>query len=423
MEKRIDTISGIPVYSYLNPHLHKFCLCMYVKGGSMYERKTENGISHFFEHVVIRNINVLMEGGLYQVLDRLGLSFNGCTYKEFIQFSISGASCHFQEAAGIFARLLDPLVLSEKEVRTERKRIRAEIREYDEKDSIERRMEKLVWKGTSLAREIAGKRKIIDRIGKNELSAYREKLLSRGNVFFYVTGQCRKEDLGRLVSLLDTKRLSCAFPRRMNLAPVPEPFFRRKPELCFLDGETTEVSISFDVDTLRYTDACQRLFFDMLFAGDCCPFYQELSEKTGYIYSYEEEFERYQNIGAIRVSYEVATGKLLKAFDRTIEIFRQAKRSAENLQYVRVRYEDNRDMELDDAADFNWNRAYDCHILEMCSTDREEEIRSSRQVTEEDMTRMAEEIFRTNNMTVAVKGKKSREFEKKLRQIMNRLDA
>ena len=110
-------------------------------------------------------------------------------------------------------------------------------------------MEKLVWKGTSLAREIAGKRKIIDRIGKNELSAYREKLLSRGNVFFYVTGQCRKEDLGRLVSLLDTKRLSCAFPRRMNLAPVPEPFFRRKPELCFLDGDTTEVSISFDVDT------------------------------------------------------------------------------------------------------------------------------------------------------------------------------
>ena len=102
MEKRIDTISGIPVYSYLNPHLHKFCLCMYVKGGSMYERKTENGISHFFEHVVIRNINVLMEGGLYQVLDRLGLSFNGCTYKEFIQFSISGASCHFQEAAGDF---------------------------------------------------------------------------------------------------------------------------------------------------------------------------------------------------------------------------------------------------------------------------------------------------------------------------------
>ena len=76
MEKRIDTISGIPVYSYLNPHLHKFCLCMYVKGGSMYERKTENGISHFFEHVVIRNINVLMEGGLYQVLDRLGLSFH-----------------------------------------------------------------------------------------------------------------------------------------------------------------------------------------------------------------------------------------------------------------------------------------------------------------------------------------------------------
>ncbi|MCI9068303.1 MAG: insulinase family protein, partial [Lachnospiraceae bacterium] len=102
MEQLFMTTAGVPVYSYPNPHLHSFCLCLYVKAGPMYEGKGENGITHFLEHVVIRNVNRLMDGELYQTLDRLGLSLNGATCKEFVHFSVSGASVHFREAARIF---------------------------------------------------------------------------------------------------------------------------------------------------------------------------------------------------------------------------------------------------------------------------------------------------------------------------------
>ena len=86
MEEKRLTASGIPVYAYRNPALHGFCLSLYVRAGSAYEDVEQSGETHFIEHMVFRNINRRMNGGLYPLLDRCGLSFNAETYKEFVQF-------------------------------------------------------------------------------------------------------------------------------------------------------------------------------------------------------------------------------------------------------------------------------------------------------------------------------------------------
>ena len=96
MEQRKVTRNGIEIFCDSGEHLHSFCLSLYLRAGSLYEGEEENGISHFLEHIVIRNINWLMDGGLYPYLDRRGLMFNACTYKEFIQFEITGAKKHLR---------------------------------------------------------------------------------------------------------------------------------------------------------------------------------------------------------------------------------------------------------------------------------------------------------------------------------------
>lgn len=421
MEQCMRTRNGTLVYSYTNPHLHSFSLCMYVKAGSMYESEEENGITHFFEHAVIRNVDRLMDGGLYPLLDRLGLSLGGATYKEFVQFSIGGAVKHWKEAVDIFLRLMEPLCLSEEELSIERKRVKAEIRECDKKKSLEARTEQAVWKGTSLKFPITGSKKKLDRIGVKKLAAFREKFLSAENLFFYVTGQCDENGLSYFVERLEQYPLFNGSPRRENLAPRPEQFFIRTGIPVIAKGEETEVSISFDVNTSRYSNAMLCLFFDMLFTGDYCPVYQELSEKTGYIYSYDDQFERYKNIGSLQLCYQVAPGKLLKAFEKTMDIFLDLKKKTGTLEYVRAIYLDNAELALDDDNDFNWNRAYDCHILDEAYPDLEAKKQAFKEVTEEDMAKMAREIFRTKNLTVVIKGNKKLIPERKIRKQMKRL--
>lgn len=389
----------------------------------MYEGKGENGITHFLEHVVIRNVNRLMDGELYQTLDRLGLSLNGATCKEFVHFSVSGASVHFREAARIFLKLLEPLALSEEEVDTERKRILAEIREYDRGKSLEARTERAVWEGTSLTRTIAGKKKRLKRMGKEELAEFRRTFFDGKNLFFYLTGNCPEEDTSCFLEELENRKFFDGAEERRNLAPVPACFFKRAGKPVVAKGSATEVSFSFDVDVTRYSGAMLNLFYDMLFTGDYCPVYQELSEKTGYIYSYDDQFERYRNIGSLQLSYEVSPDRFYRAFARTMDIFCRLKRDGGNLEYVRAIYLDNGDIALDDAGDFNWNRAYDCHIVGEDYPDIEAKKRAYGAVRESDMARMAREIFRPENLTVVVKGKKKKLSRKKIGRLMERLAA
>lgn len=111
METEIRTENGIALYAYKNPYLHSFCLNFYVKAGVLYEEENENGITHFWEHIEFRNLNRLHQNELYALLAMHGLSMNAATYKEFVQFKISGAPDRFRTAADIFTKILEPLLI------------------------------------------------------------------------------------------------------------------------------------------------------------------------------------------------------------------------------------------------------------------------------------------------------------------------
>ena len=114
MEKRMISKTGIPVYSYANPAQHSFFISLFVRAGSMCEDKS--GISHFFEHLAIRNINYGMDGALYAILDKYGLEFNASTSSEMIQFYLTGATRHFKLGADIITRVLGELKLPRGEI-------------------------------------------------------------------------------------------------------------------------------------------------------------------------------------------------------------------------------------------------------------------------------------------------------------------
>ena len=73
MEREHITPQGVSVFHDKNENIHSFCLCLYVRAGSLFETKENNGISHFFEHIVFKNIHYQMGENLYQTLDRCGL--------------------------------------------------------------------------------------------------------------------------------------------------------------------------------------------------------------------------------------------------------------------------------------------------------------------------------------------------------------
>ncbi|MBO5754587.1 MAG: hypothetical protein J6R89_00870, partial [Clostridia bacterium] len=74
------------------------------------------------------------------------------------------------------------------------------------------------------------------------------------------------------------------------------------------------------------------------------------------------------------------------------------------LEGVRAPYVLNAEMMLDDAADLNWNRAYETKILGLPYATVADRRAAYARVTEEDVCSLARALFTPKNLTLAVGG-------------------
>lgn len=423
MEKCYVTSNNVNIYKYPGDHVHSFSLSMYVKAGSMYETSEDNGISHFIEHIVIRNINHLMDGELYRYLDRYGLMFNACTYKEFVQFEITGVPKNFYKAADVFVKLFEEITLPASEIDIERNRIKAEIREDDDKDKLTYFANQTVWKGTSLAQTITGNSTGLNRMGKNVLREAHKKMMVPDNLFVYVTGRGGDVELAYLTAALETYELKPGGLERNNIAEIPEGFADRNCMVVTKQHKDSVIRFSFDLEDKGYPQAAYMLLYDILFDCENSKLHQALSEEAGFIYSFDSVMEEYSNIGVLCFQYEVQPAHLLESVEIVVKLLKELKKGiTDELDYVRSTYIDNSEMILDDPSDFNWMLAYEAHILSKAPADIEKRKAGYERVTAEQLTMLAREIFRSSNLVVSLKGKKSIKGERKIREIVAALD-
>lgn len=193
---------------------------------------------------------------------------------------------------------------------------------------------------------------------------------------------------------------------RKDVAPVPADFFCRKKKVAVKKGKKSSVCFGIDVDVNRYSFEEIQLLYDILFEGDFCRVHQALSERNGYVYSYDAWLEQYKNVAHIHLYYEVQPKNMAASIEEVLHIFSELKEDiGDALDYVRPYYIDNAYFILDHAEDYNWLRAYENHILEMPYHSMEERAARYRAVSPERITAICQEIFCKENMTLAVEGK------------------
>ena len=420
-ERHLLTENGVSIYTYKNPSLHSFQISLFVKAGCMYEDPSECGITHFLEHAAIRNVNRLYGMKLYRMLDEHGLEFNASTYSEMVQFYVSGALKNFTRGASVIASLLDPLILTKDEVNAERRRIKAEIRESDDKGSLASFTNKLVFGGTSLAGSIVGTNRAVDRITGKRLEDYRQKTFSRENMFFYVTGSFSDGDIAALSHEIEKRSIGTA-PKRGNDAPVPDGFGKRDCAVHIKNDDYCLVRFTFDIDSSKIAVPVCDLLYDMLLTGYNSKIFIEMSENRGFFYDTSGAVERYANIGAFYFSYEVRAAELYDAIDLTVDILNSAKTPTDaEVDAQKASYVDNAMMLYDDVRELNFTFAYDNHVTGAGYRNIEERRSAYLCIDADAVGRAARELFRTENLTLTLKGNKKQIDEEKIKTSIRRL--
>ena len=420
-EREYTSKNGVKVYCYKNPALHGFYISLFVRAGMLYESEAEMGITHFLEHAIIRNVNKLYGMRLYSELDKRGVEFNASTFSEMVQFYVSGSLREFDFGSEVISHALDPLVLSKSEIDCERKRIKAEIRESDEKSSLASFTSKVAFGNTPLARSIVGTNKTVDGITLSKLEKYRREMLSGENIFFYLTGGFTDSDVEKLLRTIEGKSLVLG-KRFDNVAPVPSDFCKRVSDVHIKSSDFTMARLTFDIDMQKNSVAEIDLIYDVLLSGYNSKLFVELSEKRGLCYDISGGTERYKNIGTFHFSFEMKEKDIYEALKITVDILLKMKSELlSDDECMKAGYVKNAYMLYDDFRELNFTFSYDNHIMGENYPSINDRIERYKNITPERIREIASAVFRKENLTLTLKGNKKRIDKEKLIREIERL--
>ena len=420
MEKELSRITknGTKIFSYKNKSIHGCHISLYVKAGCMYESAEENGITHFLEHVLYRNVNAMMDGNLYSTLDRCAIELGAATYNEMMHFNVSGEKSGFFTMADIITHTLSPIIISNDEFKAELGRIKAEIRESDDRTSLSTFVGGIAYEGTPLSRTILGTVGGISRITRTRLENYRKRIFTPDNLFFYVTGNFGEADLDYLESAIDSHELSFGSGNE-NVAQVPAKFGKRDACVYVKNADFTMVRFSFDMDMSHIGRGEDDLLYDILLGGNNSRFYIEMSEQRGMFYDISGSVEKYRNIGTFAFTYEVRAGSVYDAIKLTLAILAKMKKSPlPEEDTMKAGYSSGAPLLLDDPRELGYTMAYENHILDYGLSSVTERAKMYSAITPESIMMAAREIFRPENLVLGVKGNKRKIDQKRIERIL-----
>ena len=385
----------------------------------MYESDTECGITHLLEHILIKNVNRVMGDTLYSTLDRAGIEFNAGTYSEMVQFYVSGAAERALTCCEILTRLLSDIELTKDEVDIEKNRVKAEIREASERTSLAGFTSGKVFCGTSLAMPITGSAVSVSKITLSRLKAYKKRVFTAENLFFYLTGNYTDTDVKRLISLIDEYDIPRGDKKARNVAPVPPRFMQRFPEVFIKNADFCAVRFTFDIDMSEFTLAETDLLYDTLLSGYNSRFFIEMSERRGLFYDVGGALERYKNIGTLHFTYELRHEALYEALGVTVDILNSLKtKKLTEDECMRASYVDNAYMLYDDNRELNFTFAYDNHIMGAGYSGIEERKNAYKSVSAERLLELSGKLFVRKNLTFTMKGNKKKTDTEKINEIL-----
>ncbi|MBR5381317.1 MAG: insulinase family protein [Oscillospiraceae bacterium] len=254
---------------------------IWIGAGSRYEKPSENGASHFIEHMVFKGTGQRSAAALAEAMDAVGGQVNAFTAKDCTCFYGRVLDEHLPILTDLLCDMLFGSVFAEECVESERGVIFDEIDMYEDTpdDLVSERLCAAVYRGSSLARPVLGTKRTLSKLTGDSLKRFMAAHYGAENTVAALAGSFTDGDLADLA-----ERLS-SIPRTAPAAagtPVYTPTFtvRRRPT------EQNHLCLGFPGVSLADGDRfAARILCEALGGGYSSRLFQKLREEKGLCYA------------------------------------------------------------------------------------------------------------------------------------------
>ncbi|NCO12333.1 MAG: hypothetical protein COZ34_02210 [Candidatus Pacebacteria bacterium CG_4_10_14_3_um_filter_34_15] len=323
--------SGLQIIRVSMPGVESVTVLALCNTGSRYETPTEQGIAHFFEHIVFKGTKNYPDAQiLAATIDEIGADFNAFTSKEYTGYYVKSASKHIEKSLDVVSdMLLRPLIRAE-DIEREKSVIFEEINMYQDTpmNLVGTLFEKMIFDGSGLSHDVLGSKETISAIKRTHFMKFLEKWYSPGNMVLVIAGDAKLIESEKTLDLVKKyfgKEHAERTPGRVDthaLVTKEIRFSKSKLHIEYKKTEQAHLVLGWPgldrKDERRYT---LTLLGTVLGDNMSSRLFTEVREKRGLCYYVRTDVDYYHNTGIFGASAGVDPTRIEEAIKVIIDEF------------------------------------------------------------------------------------------------------
>lgn len=402
---RKDTLcNGIRVVSETLPKSRSVSIGVWVKVGSRHEPQNIGGISHFIEHLFFKGTEKRTAKDIAIEIDSLGGTLNAFTTQETTTYYAKVVDEHLPIAIDILSDILLGSRFDPKEMEKERKVILEEIKSVEDTpdDFIHEIFTNAVWPNSALGRPILGTKETIKALKHENIISYITQYYNPREIVISAAGNF---DHSRLLELLNGsfgKLARTGIPKK----EVP-PLFT--PGVVVKRKQLEQVQICIGSKGLHYTHEDRYVLSALntvLGNSMSSRLFQEVREQHALAYSIYSYLTAYRDTGLLTVYAATDPANALEAVRLVLKEFRKIKEEGiTSAEETRVKNQIKGSLVLSlESSNSHMTRLARQEIYYGKYLSMDDIIEGVENVKKEQIQRLAQQLFTTENIALAVLG-------------------
>lgn len=285
--------NGIRIVMEEMPTYRSVSIGVWVRVGSMYENRANNGMAHVIEHMLFKGTSRRTAADIANEMTAIGGNMDAFTCKDCTCYYAKTLDIYAEQALDILGDMLCNSLFDEKELKKELGVILEEIDMYEDspEDLVHEHLQMAVWENHPLGYLISGEKAIVSGFTREKIQKFFNQFYVGENIVISVAGHFDEEEMVNWIS-----RYFDSIPQGQRsdsgIAPAFRPVIWKKEK----DIEQNHISLAFDCCTLLSDERYVLTVANNLLGGNMnSRLFMKIRDELGLtyaIYSYGSSYEQ-----------------------------------------------------------------------------------------------------------------------------------
>lgn len=315
--------NGLTVVMEKMNYLRSVSFGVWIKVGSVNEKKENNGIAHMIEHMLFKGTKNRSAKKLADDMTAIGGNTNAFTSKECTSFYVTTLDEHLEAAVDIISDMIMNSLFEEKSIEREKKVVMEEIDMYDDspEDIVHEQIQRNIWREHPLGYLISGKKEIVSRFTREQIVAFKEKYYAAENMVLSIAGNF-EEDM--VLDLFEKKFYGIGHLKTMPKIQPPQYnrcLFHKKKDIEQIHMILAYDSISYNTDEKYPLSVLNAI----LGGNGNSRLFQRIREEQGLSYSVYSYGASFRNAGLFQIYAAMNTEQTYQVYEEILKVLEEMK--------------------------------------------------------------------------------------------------